>query len=52
MAQVVRLNTYYQFEGEGHDITEFWEQMTKVRMEYLPDPGPVGNRHSGQRIGL
>jgi len=42
MEQVVRLNTYYQFEGEGRDITDFWEQMTKVRMEYLPDPGPVG----------
>lgn len=42
MDNVVRLNTYYQFEGEGHQITEFWERMTKVRMEYLPDPGPVG----------
>ena len=42
MEQVVRLNTYYHFEGEGREITDFWEQMTKVRMEYLPDLGPVG----------
>ena len=42
MEQVVRLNTYYHFEGEGRQITDFWEQMTKVRMEYLPDPGPSG----------
>ena len=38
---MVRLNTFYQFEGEGGDITDFWEKMTKVRMEYLPDPGPA-----------
>ncbi len=23
-------------------ITDYWEQMTKVRMEYLPDAGPAG----------
>ena len=40
MSDVVKLNTYYQFDGEGSEITEFWEQMTKVRLEYLPDPGP------------
>ncbi len=42
MEDVVKLNTYYQFDGEGPEITDFWEQMTKVRMEYLPDPGPAG----------
>jgi enamine deaminase RidA (YjgF/YER057c/UK114 family) len=42
MDRVVRLNTYYHFEGDGREITDFWEAMTKVRMEYLPDPGPVG----------
>ena len=42
LEHIVRLNTYYNFEGEGREITDFWEQMTKVRMEYLPDPGPVG----------
>jgi enamine deaminase RidA (YjgF/YER057c/UK114 family) len=39
---VVKLNTYYVFEGEGDDIRVFWEKMTRVRLEYLPDPGPVG----------
>ena len=42
MTDVVKLNTYYQFDGEGPEITDFWEQMTKVRLEYLPDPGPAG----------
>ncbi len=42
MSDIVKLNTYYQFEGEGVEITDFWEQMTKVRLEYLPDPGPSG----------
>ena len=38
---VVKLNTYYCFDGEGDDITEFWEKMTRVRLEFLPDPGPA-----------
>ena len=39
---VVKLNTYYVFDGEGEDLKEFWEKMTKVRMEFLPTPGPSG----------
>ena len=42
MKDVVKLNTYYHFDGEGPEITDFWEQMTKVRLEYLADPGPAG----------
>jgi enamine deaminase RidA (YjgF/YER057c/UK114 family) len=42
MSDIVRLNTYYQFEGEGAEITDFWEQMTKVRLEYFSEPGPCG----------
>ena len=42
MSDVVKLNTHYHFDGEGPEITDFWEQMTKVRLEYLPDPGPAG----------
>ena len=38
---VVKLNTYYVFEGEGEAIREYWEKMTKVRLEFLPDPGPA-----------
>ena len=41
MADIVKLNTYYVFEGRGDQIREFWEQMTKVRMEYIADPGPA-----------
>ena len=42
MTNVVKLNTYYQFDGEGPAVTESWQEMTRVRMEYLPDPGPAG----------
>ena len=42
LSDIVKLNTYYQYEGEGADITRFWEEMTEVRKEYLADPGPVG----------
>jgi 2-iminobutanoate/2-iminopropanoate deaminase len=41
-SDVVKLNTYYVFEGEGDDVKDFWEKMTRVRLEYLPNPGPVG----------
>ena len=40
LSDVVKFNTYYHFQGEGHGITEFWEEMTDVRLEYFPDPGP------------
>ena len=39
---VVKINTFYRFEGTGEEVAEFWEKMTRVRMEYLPDPGPCG----------
>jgi enamine deaminase RidA (YjgF/YER057c/UK114 family) len=39
---IVRLNTYYDYEGEGQALQDFWEAMTRVRMDYLADPGPVG----------
>jgi enamine deaminase RidA (YjgF/YER057c/UK114 family) len=42
MTNVVKLNTYYKFDGEGPAVTDFWQEMTKVRLEYLPDPGPAG----------
>src|SRR5947207_3542529 len=41
MADIVKLNTYYVFEGKGDDIREFWERMTAVRMEYIADLGPA-----------
>jgi 2-iminobutanoate/2-iminopropanoate deaminase len=41
LGDIVKLNTYYSFDGRGPPITEFWEEMTRVRMDYLPDPGPA-----------
>jgi enamine deaminase RidA (YjgF/YER057c/UK114 family) len=46
---VVKLNTYYDFAGQGGDLLRHWEKMTKVRLEFLPDPGPVG---TAVRTGL
>ena len=42
MDDLLRLNTYYRHEGAGADITAFWEALTRVRMEHLPNPGPAG----------
>ena len=41
MADLVKLNTYYRFAGEGRAVTDFWEAMTKVRMSHIADPGPA-----------
>ncbi len=38
---VVKLNTYYVFDGEGDEIQDFWEKMTRVRLRYIADPGPA-----------
>lgn len=38
---VVKLNTYYVFDGADHELAPYWEKMTRVRMEFLPDPGPA-----------
>jgi enamine deaminase RidA (YjgF/YER057c/UK114 family) len=40
-ADVIKLNTYYVFDGADDELTEYWENMTRVRMEYLADPGPA-----------
>jgi hypothetical protein len=42
-------STYYDFAGHGDDLRRYWERMTKVRLEFLPDPGPVG---AAVRTGL
>lgn len=39
---VVKLNTYYCFDGDGDEVKENWTKMTKIRMQYLPNPGPCG----------
>ena len=40
-SDVVKLNTYYVFNGDNADAQAFWEKMTRVRLEYLANPGPV-----------
>lgn len=41
MSDIVKLNTYYVFKGPEESLTEFWEAMTRIRMQYLGDPGPA-----------
>ncbi|MGH2968670.1 MAG: RidA family protein, partial [Solirubrobacteraceae bacterium] len=36
---VVKLNTFYVFDGDPAGARDFWARMTAVRMLYLPDPG-------------
>ncbi len=59
MADLARLNTYYVFEGDDADATKYWEDMTAVRLEYFPDPGPAatavrikGMPYAGQLIQI
>jgi len=42
MRHIVKFNTFYVFEGEGDEIREYWEKMTRVRLEFFEEPGPVG----------
>ena len=41
-SDLVKLNTFYVFDGAADELTDYWEKMTRGRMEYLADPGPVG----------
>lgn len=41
MKDLAKLHTYYVYGGEGHAVTEYWERMTRVRLNYLPTPGPA-----------
>lgn len=38
---LVKLNTWYGFEGEGPALKDYRERMTRVELEYLASPGPV-----------
>jgi enamine deaminase RidA (YjgF/YER057c/UK114 family) len=42
MADLVRINTYYVYNGPEQEATRYWEGMTRVRLQYFVDPGPVG----------
>ena len=39
---LLRQNTYYRFVGEGRDVTDYWENMTRVRIQYMSVPSPCG----------
>ena len=59
LADLVRLNTYYVFDGADENATQYWEDMTRVRLEYFPDPGPAatavrikGMPYEGQLIQI
>ncbi|MFK8328682.1 RidA family protein [Pseudomonas sp. BJa5] len=52
MADLVRLNTYYVYEGEEAQATVFWEKMTRVRLLYFPDPGPAATAVRVQGTGV
>lgn len=41
MENLVKLHTYYVYQGQGHEVTRFWERMTQVRLKYLANPGPA-----------
>ena len=41
MKNLTKLHTYYVYQGEGRDVTDYWEHMTSVRLQYLADPGPA-----------
>ena len=47
IGSLLRQNTYYRFLGEGHDVTDYWEKMTRVRMEFMANPSACG---TGVRI--
>ncbi|MGD9942987.1 MAG: Rid family hydrolase [Burkholderiaceae bacterium] len=42
LADLVRINTYYVYQGPEDGATRYWERMTAVRLQYFADPGPVG----------
>lgn len=41
-SDVIKLNTFYVCNETGQAVQDFWEKMTRVRLEYLPTPGPAG----------
>jgi len=42
MSDLIKLHTFYVFEGDDRDVTAYWERMTEVRLHYFADPGPCG----------
>jgi len=42
MSDLVKLHTFYVYEGDNSKATEYWERMTEVRLQYFASPGPSG----------
>jgi 2-iminobutanoate/2-iminopropanoate deaminase len=40
-SDVVKLSTYYVYDGPEADAQAYWEKMTRIRLEYLAHPGPA-----------
>ena len=42
MSDLVKLHTFFVYEGDLTGATKYWEQMTEVRLQYFANPGPAG----------
>jgi enamine deaminase RidA (YjgF/YER057c/UK114 family) len=41
MSDLKKLHTYYIYDGDGAEVTSYWENMTATRLKYLANPGPA-----------
>lgn len=39
---LMRQNTYYRFQGEGRNVTQYWEKMNRVRERWMSKPTGAG----------
>jgi enamine deaminase RidA (YjgF/YER057c/UK114 family) len=39
---LMRQNTYYRFQGEGRNVTQYWEKMNRVRERWMARPTGAG----------
>lgn len=42
MADLVKLHTYYVYDGDADKATAYWQRMTEVRLQYIANPGQAG----------
>jgi 2-iminobutanoate/2-iminopropanoate deaminase len=42
MQDIVKFNTFYVYDGPPDTITDYWERMTRVRMEFFVEPAACG----------
>jgi 2-iminobutanoate/2-iminopropanoate deaminase len=41
-SNVVKMNTYYVFDGPEEEAKAFWEKMTRVRVQFYATPAHCG----------